>query len=51
VGGGQKPVGSLLGELQGFTEDDWYVRPADLEFGEPVGELGGMYPAGLKMAE
>lgn len=37
VGGGEEAVGPFLGELAGFAECDRHVRPADLQFGQPVG--------------
>ena len=41
VCGGQEPVGPFLGELAGLAEHDRHVGPADLQFGQPVGDHGG----------
>jgi hypothetical protein len=41
LGGGEEPVGPLLGELAGLAEHDRDVRPADLEFGEAVRDQRG----------
>ena len=48
VGGGEEPVGPFLGELAGFAEDDRHVGPADLEFGETIGDQGGPDPVELE---
>ena len=34
-------IGPFLDQLAGLTEDDRDVRPADVEFGEPVDDRGG----------
>jgi hypothetical protein len=51
VHGGEEPVGPLLGELAGLAENDRDVRPADLQFGEAVGDHRGLQAVELEMAE
>jgi hypothetical protein len=41
TGGGQEPVGPFLGEMAGLAENDRDVGPANLQFGEPIGDQGG----------
>lgn len=44
VGGGEVAVGEFLGQRSGFAEHEGHVGPADLEFGEPVGDHRGADP-------
>jgi hypothetical protein len=48
VGGGEVAVGPFLGELPGFAEHDRHGGPADLEFGESVGDHGRADPVELE---
>lgn len=39
--GGEEPVGPFLGTLARLAEHYQHVWPADLQFGQPVGDHGG----------
>ena len=48
VGGGEVAVGPFLGELAGLGEHDRHGGPADLQFGEAVGDHRGPDPVELE---
>jgi hypothetical protein len=41
VGGGEEPVGPFLSESAGLAEHNGHAGPADLQFGQAVGDYSG----------